>query len=1054
MPGMPGMPGMAPGFMAGMGGMAGMAAMMNMFPDQDGSRTSGAGVLRSRDERDGGGGSAGDDKLNNDVRDFCDKWNLEQRFETRLIEQLRKRGSTWREDLSSLGSTLQDARSPPALLSVKLREMEEGTFQPGRGGGGGDRCRFSHGDAGGGGGGRGGGGGFGKGGGGGRLSDWMMDDIRDFCDKYNLDDRLQRRLTDAMQSRDRTFKDDMRSLGEVLATARNPPGLLSVKLREMEDGTFVAKGGGRGCGDRGDRGDRGGGGGGFGGFGEGMPAGRIMSADRKRELFGSLSPPPKKHSKSRSRSKKRRNRSDSRDRRRRSKSRRRGSRSHSRKRGKDREKDRDRECERDEKDSDRERDREKDRERDKAEKAERPEKDRDREKGEKDRDRERGDKDREREKDRERSRSRDRDRDKGRKEKKEDKERAKDRDKDRERESGTEKERDRDRDKESRGRGGGVEIAPPGAGVQIAPPSSAGVQIAPPGGMDDDEVHYGVTCGRCSVNPIRGDRFKCSICESYDLCETCYERKAEVHPGNHRFFVQKVVQSKPTPQAEDQLPTLPAESSSQLPATTPPLEEPTSASPAAMTIDHFRQLQLLIAKQLAGGQLDPSFASLLQPAQAAALAAASLPAAMPSTPSVPAAVEPSMPAPPAMPVAPVTPAAPAIQTAPAMQTAPAVEAASPILAAPSMPSAPREDELARPSPERPPMEQEPPSAQAAAPQSEPAATVPEAAPAPEPEAPVKKKTKQSEPAWLPPDLACGLCSRTSETGEPHGVICRRRRKNGSIVGCGQGVCWVCMESRPRSELGMVRTTREELESLEEGAWWMHERCMEEADLRAYYGSEKELARARAAAAREEEAEQAKASGSGARGPQAAAVDPVEAVKEQIRKLSVKELKMYLDRHQADRTGCVEKKELLAKALEVASKAPAEPAKGPAWMTVGATCRLCTKPVTKEFAGVVCRRHRADGSIGGCGEGICWRCMKRAPRESFGNVRTTKEEFESLEDDAWWMHEGCFEEGDYKDYFGESEPEEEKRRREQGRHERLEAESRSDIGSIMRRCESR
>jgi len=263
-----------------------------------------------------------------------------------------------------------------------------------------------------------------------------------------------------------------------------------------------------------------------------------------------------------------------------------------------------------------------------------------------------------------------------------------------------------------------------------------------------------------------------------------------------------------------------------------------------------------------------------------------------------------------------------------------------------------------------------------------------------------------------------------------------------------------METRPRSQLGMVRTTREELESLEESAWWMHERCMEQADLRAYYGGEKELAKARAAADQAEAGTQAKALGSSAKGSQAAPSDPVELVREQIRKLSVKELKLYLDRHQVDRTAILEKKELLTKALEVAASAPQEPPKGPAWMTVGSTCRLCTKPVTKECAGVVCRRVRADCSIGGCGEGICWRCMKRAPRESFGNVRTTKEEFEGLEEDAWWMHELCFEEGDYKDYFGESEPEDVQSRRQGYEQEHNEAESHAPVSSIMRRCESR
>ncbi|CAE7868636.1 unnamed protein product, partial [Symbiodinium microadriaticum] len=82
--------------------------------------------------------------------------------------------------------------------------------------------------------------------GGSSLAGWMLEDIQDLCDKFQIDDRLQRRLTERMESREDTFKEDMRSLTETLETARNPPGLLSVKMREMEDGTFVPKGGGKG----------------------------------------------------------------------------------------------------------------------------------------------------------------------------------------------------------------------------------------------------------------------------------------------------------------------------------------------------------------------------------------------------------------------------------------------------------------------------------------------------------------------------------------------------------------------------------------------------------------------------------------------------------------------------------------------------------------------------------------------------------------------------------------------------------------------------------------
>jgi len=49
-------------------------------------------------------------------------------------------------------------------------------------------------------------------------------------------------------------------------------------------------------------------------------------------------------------------------------------------------------------------------------------------------------------------------------------------------------------------------------------------------------------------------------------------------------------------------------------------------------------------------------------------------------------------------------------------------------------------------------------------------------------------------------------------------------------------------------------------------------------------------------------------------------------------------------------------------------------------------------------------------------------MNRAPKETFGKVRTTKSEFSSLGAEAWWMHEACMTEADKKDYYGKDEGE--------------------------------
>jgi len=51
-------------------------------------------------------------------------------------------------------------------------------------------------------------------------------------------------------------------------------------------------------------------------------------------------------------------------------------------------------------------------------------------------------------------------------------------------------------------------------------------------------------------------------------------------------------------------------------------------------------------------------------------------------------------------------------------------------------------------------------------------------------------------------------------------------------------------------------------------------------------------------------------------------------------------------------------------------------------------------------------------------------MILAPRDSFGEVRTTKAEFASLGSEAWWMHEKCMSSTDERDYYGKDHADEE------------------------------
>lgn len=49
-------------------------------------------------------------------------------------------------------------------------------------------------------------------------------------------------------------------------------------------------------------------------------------------------------------------------------------------------------------------------------------------------------------------------------------------------------------------------------------------------------VHFGVSCDSCGYVDIRGNRYKCTICYNYDLCETCYNsNKHNLGHGFRRF---------------------------------------------------------------------------------------------------------------------------------------------------------------------------------------------------------------------------------------------------------------------------------------------------------------------------------------------------------------------------------------------------------------------------------------------------------------------------------------------------------------------------------------
>ena len=50
-------------------------------------------------------------------------------------------------------------------------------------------------------------------------------------------------------------------------------------------------------------------------------------------------------------------------------------------------------------------------------------------------------------------------------------------------------------------------------------------------------IHNGIACDGCNMNPIKGLRYKCSICHEFNYCQLCEELLGEKH--EHPLFKLK-----------------------------------------------------------------------------------------------------------------------------------------------------------------------------------------------------------------------------------------------------------------------------------------------------------------------------------------------------------------------------------------------------------------------------------------------------------------------------------------------------------------------------------
>ena len=49
------------------------------------------------------------------------------------------------------------------------------------------------------------------------------------------------------------------------------------------------------------------------------------------------------------------------------------------------------------------------------------------------------------------------------------------------------------------------------------------------------EIHYRIICDGCNMEPIMGKRYRCKVCDNFDLCEKCYENNKTNMNHKHEF---------------------------------------------------------------------------------------------------------------------------------------------------------------------------------------------------------------------------------------------------------------------------------------------------------------------------------------------------------------------------------------------------------------------------------------------------------------------------------------------------------------------------------------
>merc|ERR1719293_144982 len=140
--------------------------------------------------------------INPDVQDLADHFGLDERITKQLNDEMVKRKDTHDGDMHALWDILETARVPAGLLSVKIKEMQDGVF----------------------------------------VGQPKIDkDVREMQKMYRLDDQATRKLAEALQNRPNTRKEDIECIHKHLETSNKPSARVMMMLGKLRSGESLGE---------------------------------------------------------------------------------------------------------------------------------------------------------------------------------------------------------------------------------------------------------------------------------------------------------------------------------------------------------------------------------------------------------------------------------------------------------------------------------------------------------------------------------------------------------------------------------------------------------------------------------------------------------------------------------------------------------------------------------------------------------------------------------------------------------------------------------------------